>query len=159
MGKGFQAAQDGHIVNILSPQSISGGASSQAFCMKNHAHATIVVGIGAQAAAASDVTLKAGADATMATSQAIAFDVYKQEVAGNSNDVLGTRVPVDAKGFAPSANANIFYVLEVDADTLPANYDWLQLEVANGANVDYWSAVAILSGARFASDQSDTVTA
>ena len=46
----------------------------------------------------------------------IAFAVYKEETA--SGDTLATRVAVAATGVTPSANDNIFYVVDIDARDL-----------------------------------------
>ena len=164
MSKGIYVAQDAHVVNILPPVDVTGGKTGQAFSMKNHGHASILLQFGVSAAAVTGVTLQAGSataaeGANVAGATAIPFDLFKQETAGADQDVLGARTAVAAAGFAPSANDGIFYVLEVDADTLPDGLDYVQLKIANGTNSVIASAVAVLSGARYAGESSDTVTA
>lgn len=157
--KGFYLAQEGHTVNILPPVDITGGKTAQAFSLATYAHASIILQIGVSAAAEGLVTLNACTDHTGASPVAIPFDVYKQEVAGASNDVLGPRVPVPATGFTPAATDGIFYVIEIDAAQLPQGSPYLQLALADTTNSVIASAVAVLSGGRNTSDQSLTVTA
>lgn len=164
MSKGFYTAQKGHVVNHLPPVDITGGTTGQAFSMANAAHATIILQIGVSAAAPGLVTVQAGTataavGANVAGAAAIAFDVFKQETAGAANDVLSTRTAVAAAGFTPAATDGIFYVIEIDADNLPANKNWVQLALANTTNSVIASAVVILSGERYAGEANPTATA
>ncbi len=164
MAHGFQVSQDAHVVNALPPVDITGGTTGQAFSMAGFGHATIVLQIGVSAAAPGLVTVQAGTataavGANVAGAAAIAFDVYKQETAGASHDVLGARVAAATTGFTPAATDGIFYVIEIDADNLPSGSPYVQLALANTTNSVIASAVAILSGARYAGDQSPTATA
>ena len=157
--KGFYTAQEGHVVNVLPPVDISGGKVGQCFKMAKHGHASIILQVGVSAAAFTKILLNACSanDGTGATAQP--FDIFKQETAGADKDVLGGRTPVTAAGYTPSGNDNIFYVIEVDADNLPVGLPYVQLQLTNGVNSVIASAVAILSGSRFASESSETVTA
>lgn len=155
---GFYVAQEGHVVSLISPQNISGGDTGQIFNMSGYRHASIIVQLGAQAAQATAIKLNACTDAAGDGATAIPFDIFTQETAGNANDVLSTRTSVAVAGYQPSGNANIFYVIELDAAALPQGSPYVQLQITNGANADYASAVAILSGGRFVGDQSPTAT-
>lgn len=164
MSKGFQVSQDAHVVGVLPPIDITGGTYGQAFSMAGFAHATIILQIGVSAAAPGAVTLNAAAATAaqgteVSSPTALTFDVYKQETAGSANDVLGARTAETTSGFTPTAGDKIFYVIELDADALPAGSPYVQLALANTTNSVIASAVAILSGARFAGDQSLTATA
>jgi hypothetical protein len=164
MSKGFYTAQKGHVINALPPVDVTGGKQSQAFSMADAAHATVILQLGVSAAAVTGVTVQAGTataavGSDVAGAAAIPFDLFKQETAGAANDVLGVRTPVAAAGFAPSANDGIFYVIEIDADNLPAGSPYVQLKIANGTNSVLASAVAILSGLRYAGEQNPTATA
>ncbi len=163
MSKGLYLAQDVHTVNVLPPVDVTGGKTSQAVNMAGAAHLSFILQLGVSAAAVTDVTVQAGTataavGAAVAGAVAIPFDLFKQETAGANNDVLSTRTPTAAAGFVPSANDGIFYVIEIDADQLPAGSPYVQLGIANGANSVIASAVAILSGMRYAGDQSASVT-
>jgi len=97
----------------------------------------------------------------VAATTLVGFNVHKQETAGTSNDVLGARVAVLSTGFTPSGNSGIFYVIELDANTLPAGQDWVQVlinDTSPSSINTLVSAFAILSGGRFVGDESLTVT-
>lgn len=159
MSKGFYTAQKGHVVNVLPPVDITGGKTGQCFSMADAAHASIIMQIGVSAAAPGAVTVNACSDNSGTGATAIAFDVFKQETAGASNDVLGTRTACTTAGFTPAATHGIFYVIEIDGDNLPAGKPYLQLSMANTSNSVIASAVAILSGLRYGGDQNPTATA
>jgi hypothetical protein len=162
--KGFRVAESGHVVNVLPPVDITGGTTSQAVKLALAGHVSFILQIGASAGAPGAVTVQAGT-ATAAVGAAVAgaatlpFRVYKQETAGASRDALDAGTDVAATGFTPSANDNIFYVIEVDADALPAGSPYVQLALANTTNSVIASAVAVLSGLRLAGLSNPTVTA
>jgi len=161
--KGFIPAEQGHIVNILPPVDITGGKTCQAFSMKDYQHACLLVQIGVSAAAFTKILVSAGTataavGATVAGATAIPFALYAQETAGANNDVLGARQAVTSAGYTPSANDGIFYVIEIDANELPDGSPYVQLSFTNGANSVIASAAAVLTGARFAEQQSPTET-
>lgn len=147
--KGFVVAEQGRVVNILAPVDITGGKTAQAFSMKNHQHASILLAIGVSAAAFTSIVLNACTDASGDNPTAIPFNVYKQETAGASHDQLGARTAVTSAGFAPSANDGIFYDIEIDANELPDGSPYVQMVLANGSNSVIASAIAVLSGARY----------
>jgi hypothetical protein len=157
-GKGIYTAQEEHLVNILPPVDITGGKTGQPFFLGRHGHATIVLAIGVSAAAFTKIIVNACSDAAADNPVAIPFSLFTQETSGAGNDVLSGLTAVPAAGYTPSANANIFYVIELDADQLPAGKPYVQLDLTNGANSVIASAVALLSGARYENDKSDTVT-
>jgi len=155
--KGFVAAEQGHIVNILPPIDITGGATGDVFSMENHAHATIIIQVGVSAAAFTKIILNECTNFAAAGATAIAHSIYKEETA--AGDTLGARTAVLAAGTTPSANDNIFYVIELDASELSDGYNFVQLSLTNGANSVIASAVVILSGSRYAEEQSATAIA
>jgi hypothetical protein len=159
MSEGFAPAQMGHVVNILPPVDITGGKTAQAFSMKEYAHVTLILAIGVAAAAFTKILVNKCTDAAGDGATAIPFTIYKQETAGASHDVLGAKTAVTAAGYTPSANSGIFYVIELDAKELDPANPYLQLQLTNGVNSVIASAVAVLSGARFAEVQSPSITA
>jgi hypothetical protein len=152
--KGFVIAQAGHVVQALAPVSMSGGKTAHAFSMKKYQHASILVFLGVQAAQLTSLVLNACTDASGSNPTAIPFNVFKAETA--NVDVLGAKTAVTASGFQPTATGGTFYVIELNASELPDGSPYVQAVIANGANADYGAVVAILSGARFAEDQSPT---
>jgi hypothetical protein len=157
--KGFVIAEQGHVVNILAPIDITGGKTAQAFSMKKHGHASILLAIGVAAAAFTKILVNQCTDAAGDNPVAIPFSIYKQETAGASHDVLGARTAVTAAGYTPSANSGIFYVIEIDASELADGSPYVQLQLTNGSNSVIASAVALLTGARYAEVSSATATA
>lgn len=164
MSQGISVAQKCHTVNVLPPVNVTGGTVSQAVKMALAAKLSFILQLGVQAAAMTTVSVQAGTataavGSNVAGAAAIPFDVWKQETAGAANDVLGTVTSETTAGFTPSANSGIFYVIEVDAANLPAGSPYVQLVLTNGTNSVIASAVAILSGLRFAGESNPTVTA
>ena len=163
---GFNISEAGHVVSVISPQNITGGVTGQAFYMKRHKHCSIIIQLGAQAAPFTKILLNLCSSAAGAGATPIPFNIYKQEVAGNGNDVLTAIANVTSAGYTPTGNANTFYVIEIDANELEAvgvglgesgDFAYLQLQLTNGANADFVSAVAVLSGARDSEVSSPTV--
>ena len=150
-------AEQAHFVNILPPIDITGGVYSDVFSMADYDHATIIVQIGVSAAAFTKIIVNACDNFTPSTRSALAHTIYKCETA--ASDVLGARTAVAAGGTTPSANDTIFYVIEVNADELPAGYPNLELNLTNTSNSVIASALAILTKGRYTSDQSPTVLA
>jgi len=150
--KGFVVAQEGHVVVPLYPVSTSGGKTAQAFSLKKYQHASIIIVRGAQAGQETSVVLNACTDAAGDGATAIPFNVFHSGT--TAVDTLGAKTAVTASGYQPSATASMFDVIEIDAAELPAGSPYLQVVIANGSNVDLDCIVAILSGARFAEDQS-----
>jgi hypothetical protein len=149
-------SEQGHIVNIIPPIDITGGVTSDVFSMKNYDHATIIVQVGVSAAAFTKLIVEKCDDFVPTTHTDIAYSVYKEET--DAGDTLGARTAVVAAGLTPSANDNIMYVIELDAAELE-DCDKVRLEITNGVNSVIASAIAILTGSRYAGDQSPTVIA
>ncbi len=153
--KGYYLAQEGHVVNALPPVDITGGKTSQAISLKNWGHATLLVLIGLSAAAFNKIIVNACSDAAGDNPVAIPFNLFACETAGG--DVNTGRQAILAAGYTPSANDGIFYVIELDAAELPQGSPYVQVQLTNGVNSVIASVVAVLSGGRFAGDQSATV--
>ena len=87
---GINIAEMGHIVNILPPIDITGGAFSDVFSMENYAHATIIVQIGVSAAAFTKLIVEECDDFTPTNHTDIAHYIYKEETA--EGDTLGAEL-------------------------------------------------------------------
>lgn len=155
--RGLTLAEDTHVVNVLPPVDISGGKTGDVFTMEGHAHATLLLQVGVSAAAFTKILVNACSDFAGTGAEAIPFAYYAEE--DSAGDVLGTRQAATAAGVTPSANDNIFYVIELDAAELPADKPFVQLQLTNGVNSVIASAVAVLSGARYAGEASATAIA
>lgn len=153
----FVAAEMGHIVNVIPPKDINGGAVGDRFSMKNYSHASIIVQVGVSAAAFTKILVNACTAATGGTSTAIGYKLAAEETA--LGDTLGDFEAVAATGKTPSGNDNIFYVIELDDFELPEDSPWVEVVLSNGSNSVIASAVAVLSGARYANAQTQTAIA
>jgi len=156
--RGYNIAEEGHVVPVLNPASISGGLTGLVFGMRFASKANIIIQWGALAAAQGAVTLNACTSEAGANPTPIAFDRYQQLLAGAGNDVLAGRVSVTAAGYTPSDVPNTVDVLHVQADELPPGSPYLQLAIADGTNVDFASAVAVLTGVRYQGVSNQTAT-
>ena len=156
--RGYNIAEEGHVVSLLGAENISGGVASQVFTLRDAAKCNIILGFGAESAAPGTLQLFAGTDSTMATSLPILFDLYRQETNGSNFDTLAPRLPVPAAGYALPGTPNTYYILHVQADQLPHEYPWLQLRIADGANTDLAAAFAVLTGLRYAGANQPSAT-
>lgn len=156
---GFHIADAGHVVNILTPQSISGGVTAQAFSLKNAEHVSIILQFGVFGSALpTAILLNACSSAAGAGATAIPFRYYYNNTGGTSNDVLTGGGVVAATGILAAAmvkNNAQFLVIEVDAaeidflgDSNGSDFPYLQLQITDSGNTTFASAVAVLSGVR-----------
>jgi hypothetical protein len=153
--KGFYSTQDGHWVPLIFPMNITGGKTAPAFAMKNYAHVSIVILIGANPGAPTGISVYACTDAAGDGAVAIPFTIFTGET--SDVDILSGPIPLNFVGSPVSGNPDIFYVIELDAAQLPQGNPYVQLRITNGANADFASAIALLSGPRYSEDQSPTV--
>ena len=144
----FYVPQDGHVVNLVAPIDINGaGASSDVFSMEDYSHVDIIVQLGVTGAATT-ITVKECDDFVPTNSTAIAFSYFAEETA--NGDTLGAKATATTSGFAASTNDGIFYVISIDAADLTDGYPCLQVLASDPSAATLLSAVAVLSGARFA---------
>lgn len=153
--KGWNLAQMAHLVNVIPPIDITGGVNGDRFSMAKYQHASIIIQAGVSAAAWTKIILRECNQASGGSATDIPFTLYACETA--AGDVLGAKEDVAATGKTPSANNNIMYLIELDAAELTEDYHWVEVALTNGVNSVIASAVAILSGSRYSSDQSATV--
>ncbi len=153
--KGINIAEALHVVNILPPQDVDGGKTSAVFSLKNHAHATIIVTCGSTNADAGNITIEECDDFTPTNDTAIPFIYYKEET--TDGDTLSAKQTAEAAtGIDVSANDNTTYVIEIDASQLSDGYPNLVLKWSDPGGATYGSAVAILSGSRYAGSENAT---
>ena len=157
IAKGLNVAEQCHVVNILPPQDVAAGVSSDVFSMKNFSHATIIVTAGSTNADAGNVTVEQCDNFTPSTHPDLAAFAYYAETTA-AGDTLAAR----ASGAAidVSGNDNITYVIEIDAAELDVDtYGYLRISWSACGGATYASAVAILSGQRYAGDANATAIA
>ncbi len=147
-------AERGHFVQVWSPADVTGGVTGDRFTMKNYRHASIYLTIGVSAGAPTKILVKNCTLASGGTATAIAYKIYKEETDGG--DTLGARTAVLAAGLTPSANDNIFYVIELDTEELTNGYEWVEVSMTNASQEVFSSCVAVLTGARYGQTESPT---
>jgi hypothetical protein len=174
---GFEVALNGHPINIIPPQNIAGGVTSQAFSMIGAGHVSIVVKFGVVGGSppqnptslvVNQCTNAAGANPNPLAS----FRYYYQTAGGAGNDGLnGVQNPegtsstppnwtVSSSGitqFTPTL-ADTVIVIELEAAELETSlvdqvgtvteYPYLQVVINNGEIATYCQVDAILSGLR-----------
>lgn len=146
----FYAAQEGKVVNILPPQSAS-GATSDIFSLRNHNDASIVIQQG-DVTSGVPVTVKRSSDFSSTSTTAITFSYFAEET--SNGDTLSVKQTASAGGFTTTSNSATFYVIEVDGAEMTSSCANLLVEF--GAASATISAVAVLSGARYASASGPT---
>jgi hypothetical protein len=162
---GYNVSEAGHLVNILPPASIGGGAVSQAFNMGLAAHCSIIIQLSTLGATLpTSIQLVANSSITQSKTSppggtAVPFRAYLNKGGGGtSNDLLSPPTYYAAAGIlaaALSPIANQMISIEIDAaeldflgDSDNADFPYLQLVITNGAFPTVASAVAIMSGLR-----------
>ena len=152
--KGFNVAEEGHVVNIIAPVDINGGAVvSDYFSMANYAKVQIVLALGVTGAATT-FTVEESDDAAGSSTTAIAFAYYAETTA--AGDTLGVRTAATTSGIAASTNDGIIYVIDIDASQLSDGFPWLVLKLTDPSAATLVSAVAVLSGARYKQEITQT---
>jgi hypothetical protein len=165
----INVAEQGHVVTLVMPHDAQGHATnSDVLNMEGYEHCTMIVSIGAASRAAGVITVQScSALGGGGTNTAIDYTAYKCETAyGSANDdVLGAAVAVDdVTGIVPPvASTGIFYVIELTSGqllthaTTAVRHVGFRLCVADPAAESFISAIAILSGSRYAKPGSPTV--
>lgn len=157
--RGFVLSQQAHVASALAPVDITGGKTGRWFSLAKYEHISFVIPIGVSAAAFTKILVNAATDKNGTNSTAIAFDLYTAET--SQVDLLASKQRIAAAGYTPSANDDIFYVIELDAADVIAQagetFKYVTVQFTNGVNSVIAAAVAVLSGSRFAGDQSPSV--
>jgi len=137
-------------VQMYPPADQTAGIATtvgNAFSMKEHNHATIVIMTGAIAGGTGSFTIQQGTTVAMADSKALAFTRYWTNDAAPTTSVLtetaGAAVVLDT--------ANSIYIIEVDAATLDTanNFDCVEPILTAAGAADFSSCLAILSQSRY----------
>lgn len=152
---GWNLSEAGHCIPILLPQNVTGGVNALIFSVAGAEHVSILILIGALAAQLGAITINACQAEAGTNPTAVPFRYYAQTTAGAGKDTLSGPTVATASGFTPPNTPNLLYVIELDAAELDSlgdsdgtDYPYLQVAFANGANADYVSAVAVLTGLR-----------
>ena len=157
--KGFNVAEEGHVVAGLYPIAVSGLTTMDAVNMEGYSHFTAIIKTGAANGADITVTAYNSSDASATDAAVIPFSYYQETTA--STDVLGPRVlnSTTELTFDNSATANLMAVIEIDASELTAGLNWLNLTLSGGVSTTPFDITYILTGARYSGPESPTVIA
>ena len=154
---GFNVVENGAIVPLYTPIDVDGlaGAKSPVVClMENWTHASIIISVGQLPRAAGVITVNSCDDVVPTTETAIDFPYYRYATSSKlaNGDVHGDLTwATAAAGIIPVATGveNIF-VIELDADMLVMGDVGFRLCIADPGAASVMSAVAVMSGARYA---------
>lgn len=155
--KGFNIAEEGHIVSLYTPIDIDTLAAAKSpviVLMRNWSHATIIYSIGQLPRVAGVVTIESCLDVTPSVATQINFRYYRYETSQKlaSGDVHGTMTwtTTAAAGLIPvAAGVEVVYVIELDAEELLAGHIGFRMCIADPGAASVGSAIAILSGGRY----------
>ena len=156
--KGFNIVEEGHIVTLYYPLDIDGLAAAKSpviVLMENYSHATIIYSIGVNPLAAGVVTIESCDTIVPGTATPIMFPYYRYETSQilANGDVPGDRTwtTTAAAGLIPVAVAvPAMYVIELDAELLVEGDIGFRMCIADPGAASVGSAIAILSGSRYA---------
>ena len=156
--KGFNIVEEGKICTCYYPVDIDGLGGEESvhiILMENYTHATIIYSIGVNPLAAGVITIASCDDTVPTTMTEIMFRYYRyntSQLLANC-DVHGalTWTTTAAAGLIPTAaGVPIIYVIELDAEELVEGDIGFRMCIADPAAASVGSAIAILSGARYA---------
>jgi hypothetical protein len=153
--KGINIAEQCHVVNVLPPiDAASTARTGDWFNLKNYAHCTLIVTLGASEGGIA-LTVDEATNSSGSSNAAITFDYWAETTA--AGDTLAAKVTATAGGFViGSANSQTF-VIEIDASKLTDGKPYMSLQLDNGGTAGcLYSCVAVLSGSRFAQAQTPT---
>ena len=145
--KGFNIAEQGHVVNMLAPIDIGGGAkTSDRVSMEGHAKIQVVITMGV---VGNDTTVTFYESTTEAggSEDAIGTVYYYQETTADG-DTLAART--SGATITTGTNNNTTIVVDIDASSLTADHIYVGFKTSAAAAA-LISAVGILSGTRYQS--------
>lgn len=157
--------QNTKLVEAIPPANYSGSAANGNYVsLKAYEHCTIVIQTGAWAAGTAAVTINKATDVSATNAEAMSFAyMYTNDGAATTDTLVKTTVTANTFNLD---TANAMYVIEIDPADLGLNgtsglpNDCISLRVASpGANNDYYNALYILSGCRYAQGESPTPSA
>ena len=152
----FVTTEQGHLVSLIDPVSISAAATSDVFSMENWAHATIIVQGGA--GSACTVTVSEADNFTPTTAATKTFMYAVEATAGG--DVLDAALQAaTTAGVSIGTATGTLLVIEIDNDELSDGYPCVQINVTDPGTSKVISAIAVLSGGRYQKDITATAEA
>ena len=154
--KGFTIAEQGHVVTLIAPISISAAATSEVFSMENWGHATIIVQGGAGSACTVTVSECDDFDPTTAATKTF---MYCKEATASGDVADAALAAATTAGTSVGTATGTFLIIEIDNDELSDGYPCVQINLSDPGTSKVVSAVAILSGGRYQKDITATAIA
>jgi hypothetical protein len=149
---GINITEEAHVVNILPPRNLTAAKTSDVVSLKKYSHATVIFQRGATFGGTVALKVKECDDVTPTTPVAIKFRYALENTPYATGDAPAVLTWTTATtGITLAASINSYVIIEVDAEELSDGYPFFYLTTgAASAGVAYGSAVAVLSGARYA---------
>ena len=158
---GFNLAETGHLVQLWEPANHTAAESTLVVRMENYSHLTAIISYGATPVADGLIIVESCDDMTPTTHTEIVFDYYEciVDFEGALGDVMSAKKTAAVTGMVPTAVANIMYIIELEASQLTSGHIGFRFRQGNPTGDSIMSAVAILSGSRYAGPASPTAIA
>ena len=158
---GFNIAEMGHVVQLWEPADHTAAESTLVVRMENYSHLSVIISYGATPRADGLILVESCDNMTPSVHTEIVFDYYEciLDFEGALGDVLSTKKSALVTGMVPTATANIFYIIELEASQLVSGHIGFRFRQADPTGASIMSAVAILSGSRYAGPASPTAIA
>jgi hypothetical protein len=158
---GFNLAETGHLVQLWEPADHTAAESTLVVRMGKYSHMTVIISYGTAPRADGLILVESCDNMTPSTHTEIIFDYYEciVDFEGALGDVMSAKKTAAVTGMVPTATANIMYIIELEASQLTSGHIGFRLRQADPTGASIMSAVAILSGSRYASPESGTVIA
>ncbi len=147
--KGFTIAEQGHIVQMIIPQTASAALTSEVFSMENWGHATIIVHGGA--GSSLTVTVSEADNFTPSNQATIVFNYAVEATASGDTQDAALQAATTA-GVAIGTATGTYLVIEIDGDELNDGFPNLIINLSDPGTSKIVSAIAILSGGRYQKD-------
>ena len=171
--KGFNLANDGHLVMVLGTDTVPAHDTNGAdhhfavVNMENWNHVDFVIFLGTSPRAAGVITVESCSNwVTLAgaptTATKIPFQYYQrlaiQTTMGNDVDSAIQTVSVAATGLIPTEGTdNILYIIPLDADQLVSGHIGFRIDMVSPGAACTTTVFAICSGPRYGGEARPTV--
>jgi len=155
--KGFNIAEQAHVVIGSYPISANGVTTLEAVNMENYAHISVLIATGATNGGAITVTAYNAADAAAGSAAVIPFNYYLETTA--STDVLAAKVlnSTTALAFTNDSISNQMAVIELDAAEMTDGLPWFNITLSGAATTTPICVMYVMSGSRYEGPESPTV--
>jgi hypothetical protein len=157
----FNVAEMGHLVQLWEPANHTAAESTLVVNMKNYTHLTAIISYGTTPVADGLIIVESCDDMVPTTHTEIVFDYYEciVDFEGALGDVMSAKKTAAVTGMVPTAVANIMYIIELEVSQLTSGHIGFRFRQGNPTGDSIMSAVAILSGSRYAGPASPTAIA